>query len=146
MDAHCPCSLVHRIARPRSWSQKLWSRVRVSFVDGGWLSTQIGTAKFTKYHPHENFRSQDKMFLESISLCKCNFSSFHHYFFCKCKWEFCRNSFKSRLLCNCFFSSIPGFWCPLQGCAIAERIRWGFLPWKSKSLSRCCLGCVARSS
>ena len=32
------------------------------------------------YHPPENFRSQDKMFLELISLCKCNFSSFHNYF------------------------------------------------------------------
>ena len=33
------------------------------------------------YHPPENFRSQDKMFLELISLCKCNFSSFHNYLF-----------------------------------------------------------------
>ena len=57
-------------------------------------ATRIKSKYFTKivpYHPPENFRSQDKMFLELISLCKCSFSSFHNYFLCKCKREFCRN-------------------------------------------------------
>ena len=31
------------------------------------------------YHPPENFRSQNKKFLELISLCECNFLSFPNY-------------------------------------------------------------------
>ena len=36
---------------------------------------------FQNYHPPETFRSQDETFLELISLCKCNFSSFHNFLF-----------------------------------------------------------------
>ena len=67
------------------------------------------------YHPPENFHSQDKMFLGFIPLCKCNFSSFHNYFFMQVQVGALPELVIKQVVMQVPFSSIPGFWGTLLG-------------------------------
>ena len=100
-----------------------------------------------RYHPPKNFRSQDKMFLELISLCKCNFSSFHNYFFVQVQVGVLPELiFKQVVYASAFFvySRILGY--SIRTAPLQRGFGGDFCPGKSQSLSRCCLGCDARSS
>ena len=67
------------------------------------------------YHPPENFRSQDETCLELISLCHCNFSSFHNYcFYASASGSFAESIFK-QVVMQVPFPSIPAFWGTLLG-------------------------------
>ena len=87
------------------------------------------------YHPPENVRSQEKMFLELISLCKCNFSNFHNYFFMQVQVGVLPELIFKQVVMQAHVSS-----------TLQRGFSGDFGPGKSKSLSRCCLGCVPRSS
>ena len=62
------------------------------------------------YHPPENFRSQDKMFLELIFLRKCNFSSFHNYLFMQVQVRVLPELIFKQVVVQVPSSSIPGLW------------------------------------
>ena len=63
------------------------------------------------YHPPENLRSQNKMFLKLISLCKCDFSSFHNYiFFMQVQVGVLPEIILKQVAMQVPFLSIPGFW------------------------------------
>ena len=55
------------------------------------------------------------MFLELISLCKCNFSSFHNYFLMQVQVGALPELFFKQVVVQVPFSSIPGFWGTLLG-------------------------------
>ena len=70
------------------------------------------------------------MFLELISLCKCNFLSFRNYFLVQVQVGVLPELIFKQVVMQVPFSSIPGFGVLRWGCATAERIRWELLPWK----------------
>ena len=85
---------------------------------------------FSQLPSSRKFSRSRKMFMELISLCKCNFLSFHNYFLQMQVGVLPELIILSKLSCKCLLRLFQDFGVPRQGCAIAERIRWEILPWK----------------
>ena len=104
--------LIAGVAPVRFGSHTVWGwngRALPVFGSGSSSAKRAFLWFSTVYRPPENFRSQDKMFLELISLCKCNFSSFHNSFFMQVQVGVLPEFIFKQVVMQVPFSSIPGF-------------------------------------